>query len=343
MMPRSRSYRSTSNILTSSLHQYQTFKSTRLTLENFNGPFVTHGIDVISDPEHPAAVYIFAVNHLPNPESTPDSPSIPAARSQIELFHHVLHSTSAQHVRSIRHPLIQTPNDIYADSPTSFYVTNDHFYRAGLMRLVEDIWPSAKWTNIIHIQLQQLHNVADETAHLTASIAHSGLWNNNGLGHAHSESEVVISSTMGGELCLATRFENNTLSVHDTIVFDTVTDNPSYYVDPYASDGEDASGFVVAGVSQGFYLPQTARDPDALEAVQVWYAKEKKKEGVGASAGGWEKRLLFEDDGRRIRSASAAVLVPVEQREGDGSEGKKAWLFVTGFLSESMIAVLVDL
>jgi hypothetical protein len=307
-----------------------------LVLENFNGPFVTHGIDVIEDPQHPAAVYIFAVNHLPNPEFTSSTPDIPAARSQIELFHHVLHSSTAQHVRSIRHPLIQTPNDIYADSPNSFYITNDHFYRSGFLRLIEDVWPSAKWSNIIHIQLHELHNIADATSSLTASIAHTGLWNNNGLGHARSDSEVVITSAIGGELYLATRHENNTLSVHDTIIFDTVTDNPSYYVDPYASAAHDASGFVVAGVSQGFHLPQTGRDPHALDPVQVWYAKP-------AGSGGeesWEKRLLFEDDGRRIRSASAAVLVPIEPEE----EGvKKAWLFVTGFLSEGMVAVQVEL
>jgi hypothetical protein len=94
-------------------------------------------------------------------------------------------------------------------------------------------------------------------------------------------------------------------------------------------------------VSQGFYLPQTGRDPDALDAVQVWYAKP----GSGSEAEeAWEKRLLFEDDGRRIRSASAAVLVPVEKPEKDEEDGvKKAWLFVTGFLSESMIAVQVEL
>jgi hypothetical protein len=326
------------NILTGSINQYQTFKSTRLELENLNGPFVTHGIDVIEDPQNPSAVYIFAVNHLPNPDFTSSSntPDIPAARSQIELFHHILHSSTAQHVRSIRHPLIQTPNDIYAHSPNSLYVTNDHFYRSGFLRLVEDVWPSAKWSNIIHVQLHELENVADATSLLTASVAHSGLWNNNGLGHARSDVEVVITSAIGGELYLATRHENNTLSVHDTIVFNTVTDNPSYYVDPYASAKHDASGFVVAGVSQGFYLPQTGRDPDALEAVQVWYAK------PGSGSGGeeaWEKRLLFEDDGKRIRSASAAVLVPVEPEDGV----KKAWLFVTGFLSESMIAVQVEL
>ena len=310
--------------------------SKRLVLENFAGSFVTHGIDVIEDPERTDAVYIFAINHLPNPEyleTSNPTEDIPKARSQIELFHHILASDTAQHVRSILHPLISTPNDIYAVSPHSFYVTNDHFYREGTMRLVEDIWPSAKWSSIIHIQITDLEaKVA--TAGIDATVANSGLWNNNGLSHGRTEHEMVISSATGGELYVAQwHATNKSISVHTTIPFDTVTDNPSYYADPYRSDSDDASGFVVAGILQSFFLLQTAKDPHALDPVQVWYARPQ----PGTDA--WEKKLLFEDDGSRIRTASAAVLVPIEPVDSK----KRAWLFVTGFMSQSMLAVQVYL
>ncbi|KAJ5198369.1 uncharacterized protein N7498_007486 [Penicillium cinerascens] len=308
----------------------KTLKSSRLEFENFEGSFVTHGIDVIEDPKQADAVYIFAVNHLPNPDHWLEgAQDTPKARSQIELFHHVLKSKTIQHVRSIQHPLIETPNDVYADSPNSVYITNDHFYREGPMRLVEDLWPSAKWSTVVHVQITDLK--AKDSAGLDASVAHSGLWNNNGLGHGRTDDEIVISSAIGGELYVSKRHANNTISIKSTIPFDTVTDNPSYYADPYRTDAHDASGYVVAGVSQGIYLAKTARDPDATDPCQVWYAR--------PTAGGWEKKLLFEDDGSRIRSASAAVLVPIEPKMGQ----KKAWLFVTGFLSEKMIAVKVDL
>ncbi|KAJ5624673.1 hypothetical protein N7510_000982 [Penicillium lagena] len=314
-------------------------KSKRLAFDNFKGPFVTHGIDVIEDPKQADAVYIVAVNHLPNPEyyeqeaEAAEAQNIPKARSQIELFRHVLQSNTVQHVRSIRHPLIRTPNDVIADSPHSLYVTNDHFYPEGTMRLIEDLWPSAKWTNIIHVQIDDLKS-KDATAGIQATVAHTGLWNNNGLGHGHSEQEVVISSAMGGELYLANKYDNNnTLSIHSTISFDTVTDNPSYYADPYRTDSDDASGYVVAGISQHFNLPKTSKDPEAKDPCQTWYARP-------AGDGKWEKKMLFEDDGSRLRTASAAVLVPIEPKE-DGK--KRAWLFVTGFISESMVAVQVEL
>jgi hypothetical protein len=313
-------------------------KSARLAFTNFKGPFVTHGIDVIQDQQHEDAVYIFAVNHLPNPayfNATSDS-EIPEgthkAHSQVELFHHILGSKTIQHIRSINHPLIETPNDIYAESPESFYVTNDHFYREGAMRHVEDVWSSAKWSSIIHVQLPT--NTKD--TEIQASVALTGLWNNNGLGHGRTTNEMIISSAIGGELYIATPDSNHSLSISESIAFDTVTDNPSYYVDPYATSGDDVSGVVVAGISRGIRLPVTAKDPDGIDPVQVWYARPSGS-GVGA---GWEKRLLFEDDGMRIRTASAAVLVPVEMN-GDGV--KRAWLFVTGFMSERMVAVQVEL
>ena len=306
-------------------------KSNRLAFTDFEGPFVTHGIDVIEDPEQEDAVYIFAVNHLPNPAyfQAGEPAGVHKARSQVELFHHVLESQTIQHVRSIYHPLVETPNDIYADSPVSFYVTNDHFYREGVMRHIEDVWPSAKWSSIIHVQITDL----SKEASVEASVALTGLWNNNGLGHGRTDEEMIISSAIGGELYISALQSNHSIEIQTTIPFDTVTDNPSYYADPYRTDADDASGFVVAGISQGIYLPSNAKDENATDPSQVWYTRFQSDTGI------WEKKLLFEDDGTRIRTASAAVLVPVEPQGGK----KLAWLFVTGFMSERMIAVQVEL
>lgn len=308
-------------------------KSTRLAFENFDGPFITHGIDVIEDPEQANAVYIYAVNHLPNPASSEASKSenIPKARSQIELFHHILKSDSVRHVRSIYHPLIKTPNDIFAASPVSFYVTNDHFYREGTMRHIEDFWPAAGWSDIIHVQID---NLASKDAPIEASVALTGLRNNNGLGHGRTKKEMAIVSPIGGKLYIASLHESDpSISVGTTVSFDTLIDNPTYYTDPYRTEADDASGFVIAGVSQAFKVPANSIDPNATDPSQVWYTR------LNPGSGVWEKRLLFEDDGSRIRSASAAVLIPIDPKGGK----KLAWLFITGFLSESILVVQVEL
>jgi hypothetical protein len=65
----------------------------------------------------------------------------------------------------------------------------------------------------------------------------------------------------------------------------------------------------------------------------VWLAQRKN--------GKWEKKLLFEDDGKRLRSAATAVLIGIGPKLEGGK--KKGWLFVTGFYSQHMVAVKVDL
>lgn len=69
----------------------------------------------------------------------------------------------------------------------------------------------------------------------------------------------------------------------------------------------------------------------------VWYTRPKAAKEEGGVVE-WETRLIFEDDGTNIRSSSTALLVPIEPKP---QEKKKAWLFVTGFVSESVIAVEV--
>ncbi|KAJ5971087.1 uncharacterized protein N7479_001005 [Penicillium vulpinum] len=312
-----------------------TMKSTRLAFKNFQGPFLTHGIDVIEDPEQSDAVYIYAVNHMPNPAyfEAGKPKGVPKAQSQIEVFHYILKSDSIRHLRSINHPLIKTPNDIYAASPLSFYVTNDHSYRDGPMRLVEDVWRSAKWSDIIHVQIA---NLTSKDAPIEASVALKGLWNNNGLGHGRTDNEIIVSSAMGGEIFLGTQHESNhSISIDTSVSVGALADNPSYYDDPYRTDSHDASGYLVAGVSQAIRMVSSSKDPNIMVpiAVQVWYMTLNSRTGV------WEKKILFEDDGSRISTASAAVLVPIRPK----ASKKLAWLFVTGFMSESMVAVQVEL
>ncbi|AEO63145.1 b51dc06a-d67d-40d2-852e-fd2122eb952c [Thermothielavioides terrestris] len=322
----------------------KTMKSRRLKFENFEGPFITHGIDVIPDPERPngEAVYIFAVNHVP--ETQASGQKGPGARSQLEVFHHDIGSSSVKHLRSVWHPLIKTPNDIFAQSPTSIYVTNDHRHRyPGLMRTLEDFYPGAKWTEVVHIRLDSLAP-ADQsaTAGVTGSIALAPIHNSNGLGHGRSDNEILIASCTSGVLHIGRvssddRSGNGNITLVDSIEFDHVVDNPSYFSDPYASSttgNGDRSGVLETGLARAIDLSKTRQDPTAKDPVMVTYARP-------TAPGRWEKRVLLEDDGTRIRSGSAAVLVAIEPEKDKAS--RKAWLFVTGFVSQSMIAVKVDL
>ncbi|KAL2256358.1 hypothetical protein VTK26DRAFT_1789 [Humicola hyalothermophila] len=340
----------------------KTLQSRRLEFTNFASPFITHGIDVISDPTRPdgEAVYIFAVNHLPNPDFSPSaSPAVPRARSQLELFHHVVGTATVQHVRSIWHPLIRTPNDLFAASPTSVYVTNDHRHaNHGLMRTMEDLYAGAKWTDVVHIRLDEslgttTTTTASATDGVSASVALDNVHNANGLGHGRSPREMLLASCTSGLMHIGEvpdpagtdGNKNPNITLRDAVTIDHVVDNPTYFADPYASNDDgggagDKSGFVIAGLSKAVDLSKTMRDVAATEPVMVTYVTQKKKNEQG-SGGKWEKRVLFEDDGSRLRSASAAVLVGIDPAEEDGK--RRAWLFVTGFLAKAVVAMKVDL
>jgi hypothetical protein len=330
--------------------------SSRLAFENFNGPFVTHGIDVISDSDRPAgeAVYIVAVNHLPHPdhlaEKTREKDGEPSsgttsptkARSQLELFHHVVGSSTVKHIRSIYHPLVTTPNDVVALSPSSFLVTNDHFNREGLLRSIETVIYSSKWTNTIHLRLSDADPAAPDAASdgVHGSVALQDMHNNNGLGHGAKPTEVLVINCVSAILNLADVVDaagNTTLSIRESIPMDSIIDNPSYFADPYATAEKDLSGFVLAGLSHAVSLDGHVRDPDAKDGVMVWYVGD----GSDGGRGNRSRKLLFADDGSRIRTSSAALLVAIDPATEGGK--RKAWLFVTGFLSKSMVAVKVDL
>ncbi|KAK4191304.1 hypothetical protein QBC35DRAFT_27270 [Podospora australis] len=318
----------------------------RLKFENFDGPFITHGIDVIDDDKHPKgkAVYIFAVNHLPDP--TVEEGQTARARSQIEVFHHFIGSDSVRHVRSVWHPLIRTPNDVFASSPTSFFVTNDHWYSGHhVLRQLEDVYHGAKWTDTVHIHLETL-NAVDSTTGVTASIAIGGMHNNNGLGHGRSKNEILVSQAASGVMHVAEFSEEGTtghIKILETIEVDSVVDNPSYFSDPFAnSPADDRSGFLLPGISWAVDLARTSRDPAGKDPVLVYFAKQNKDQEV-TSPLRWERRVIFEDDSSRIRTASAAVLVAIDPAEANPKGARQAWLFVTGFMSENMIALKVDL
>lgn len=234
-------------------------KSQRLTFENFDTTFVTHGIDVIADPElgDDKAVHIFAINHIPDA-------TLPKARSQVEAFHHLLGSSSVRHIRSVWQPLIRTPNDVYASSPTSVYVTNDHLHREGLLRLVEDVYSGAKWTDTVLLNID-LGVTTDSAAGVTGSAALDRMHNNNGLAHGRSSKEMLIASAAGGVLSIGEILPNGNITVVNSIQADSVVDNPCYFLDPATG----ASGFVLPGVARGVELEHTMRDPDATNSVVV--------------------------------------------------------------------------
>jgi len=326
-----------------------------LTLSGFTGSFVTHGIDIVTDPADPSLLHIFAVNHLPDPLHWGAADLGHAAgpnktQSQIEVFRHHIGSSTAEYVRSVRDPLIKTPNDIFAISPTEFYVTNDHYYREGDMRIIEELFTAylAGWSDILHVQINEPTSPNPSSGtHITFAL--KGLHNNNGLGRSSTArpEEVLIVDASGGILTRAWRSlapdAPKTLNLVEHIQYDTGLDNPFFYNDPWATPDDDASGYILAGLPRIIALAPTFHQADSAIPCTVWYSR--RTSSVDASKGPshkpWPKRIIFQDDGTKMRTASTAVMIGIDPIESGGK--KMAWLYVTGFGSMGIVATKVDL
>ncbi|KAK4124686.1 hypothetical protein N657DRAFT_663657 [Parathielavia appendiculata] len=220
----------------------------------------------------------------------------PHTRSPLEIFHHVLGSTSTKRLRSVWHPLIRMSNDISAESPASIY-----------------------WTEVVRVRLASLA-ASDPSAGVTTRVALFDVYNSNSLSYGRSEWEMVISSYTSGVLHIGPipADANGSITVSKSVEIDHVADNPSCFADPYATPGDNRT-----------------KDPAAKDPFMITY--------VRPIASRWEKRGLFENDGTRLRSASAVVLVALEPTADSEKavDTRKAWLFATGFLSRSIIAIKI--
>jgi hypothetical protein len=201
-----------------------------------------------------------------------------------------------------------------------------------------------------------------------ASVALERIHNGNGLGHGPG-GEVMIGDAAGGVLHLASIIQSTSpvttttdattdattdvtanthphLQIHTSIPLHSNIDNPSFYS---SSDGTK-SGYVLAGLSKGAALGPNAKDPAYKHGVIVWYVP--LEDGADAAGSGeregnhqkrkvGEPKVIFADDGGLISTASAGVIV--DRPTTPGGERVERWLFVTGFMSDSMVAVKVDL
>ena len=318
-------------------------------MKGFEGRFFTLGIDIWSSDSKPDSVYIFAVNHLPDPlYYTPHGPTIGAggrARSQIEIFEHTIGSNEATYLRTVRHPLIQMPNDLLVTGPDSFYLTNDHYYREGTRRMLEELIPKrwTAWSNTVHVKVLDMH-AAKPDAGIDVNVALTGLHTNNGLGRASKTqpNEIIIVDATGGELHrahLPASKESTKLKVFQSVQLNSTIDNPFYYDDPYPNIGGDASGYILAGLARGIDAGTNTGKKEALDPVMVWHVRGNGRDPEHHDK--WEQRLIFQDPGDTIRTASTAVLLGIDPTQNGGK--KQAWLFVTGYFSKAMIATKIDL
>ena len=135
---------------------------------------------------------------------------------------------------------------------------------------------------------------------------------------------------------------NRTLQSVQTVQYPTSIDNPSYFHDPYAKEtGRDASGYLNAGLALVKEFPYgREKHPTA-----VWFTGQPRVVPLDSSnfkaTRDRDTRLIFQDDGEVMNTASAAVIVAIDPKENEGR--KEGWLFVTGFFGDGVVRTKIEL
>lgn len=229
-------------------------------------------MEIYSDPLDPSQIYIYAINHKPNPDFPTKSPH--HSNPVIEIFRYTVGRLGkAIYLRSVSHPNIRTPNDILSTSLSTFYITNDHYHREGRLRGIEGYLGSlGSWSDVVYVSLDaaslaRAHNASIPTPQaeemVDAVSAIKGLHTPNGLGrgnHLSPDGVMLTDAGRGILMCalsfhtpdLTTSSSNNALKISDHKPLEIITvptgiDNPFWFADPNPDVGFDASGYILAG------------------------------------------------------------------------------------------------
>ncbi|TDH11970.1 hypothetical protein EPR50_G00066080 [Perca flavescens] len=173
-------------------------------LESFN----PHGISVFTDLRDDA-IYLFVVSH-------------PQHKSQVELFQYVEDDHSLLHLKTIKHDLLHSVNDIVAVGVDSFYATNDHYFTHELLKGLVEPFLSQPWTNVVYYSPKEVKVVSD------------GYYLANGINISPDKRHIYVVDLFGHNVHVLERKEDNGLVTVKSVAVGSLCDNVE--VEPETGD-----------------------------------------------------------------------------------------------------------
>lgn len=164
-------------------------------LESFN----PHGISVYIDPSDDA-IYLFVVNH-------------PEHNSQIELFTFVEDNHSLVHLKTIKHELLQSVNDIVAMGVDSFYATNDHYFSHEILKGLVEPFLCQPWANVVYYSPEEVKVVSD------------GYYFANGINISPDKRHIYVADLFDHNVHVLERKEDNGLVSVKSVAVGSLCDN----------------------------------------------------------------------------------------------------------------------
>ncbi|XP_042329482.1 serum paraoxonase/arylesterase 2-like isoform X2 [Sceloporus undulatus] len=225
--------------------------------------FNPHGISLYIDEDD--TVYLFVVNH-------------PQIKTTVELFKFMEDDNSLVHLKTIKHELLSSVNDIVAVGPDSFYATNDYYFTEANLKTLE-MFLGLTWTNIVYYSPKEVREVA------------GGLYSANGINISPDGKYVYVADIMDHSIHVFEKHANLSLSRLKVFQSDTLIDNIS--VDPYT--GDIWVGCHPNGMKLIFYDPENLPGSEVLRIQDILSEKPTVTQ-------------VYIDDGSLIQGSSSAAV-----------------------------------
>uniref|UniRef100_A0A8C3E542 Paraoxonase n=1 Tax=Corvus moneduloides TaxID=1196302 RepID=A0A8C3E542_CORMO len=200
--------------------------------------FNPHGINTYVDRDD--TVYLFVVNH-------------PHQKSTVELFKFEEDDNSLVHLKTIRHDLLTSVNDIVAVGPDSFYATNDHYFSDFLLMFLE-MFLGLTWSNVVYYSPKEVKEVA------------SGFYSANGINISPDRKYIYVADVLDHNVYVMEKHANWSLTHVKTLQLEALVDNLS--IDPHT--GDIWTGCHPNGMKLFYYDPENLPGSEVLFGRHHW-------------------------------------------------------------------------
>ncbi|XP_040900312.1 serum paraoxonase/arylesterase 2-like [Toxotes jaculatrix] len=170
--------------------------------------FSPHGISVYTDPSDDT-IYLFVVNH-------------PQYKSQVEVFRFIEDDHLLVHLKTIKHELLYSVNDIVAVGVDTFYATNDHYFSHEILKGLVEPLLAQPWTNVVYYSPSEVKVVSE------------GYYIANGINISPDKRHIYVVDAFDQNVHVLERKEDNTLASVKAVAVGSLCDNVE--VDPGTGD-----------------------------------------------------------------------------------------------------------
>lgn len=142
-------------------------------------------------------------------------------KNTVEIFKFQEEENSLLHLKTIKHELLPSVNDVIAVGPSHFYATNDHYFSDPFLKYLET-YLNLRWANVVYYSPEEVKLVAE------------GFDSANGINISPDKKYVYVADILAHEIHVLEKQPNMNLTQLKVLQLGTLVDNLS--IDPSSGD-----------------------------------------------------------------------------------------------------------